>query len=238
MDRINSVYYLFGGRGQRMTTQYYYVTRSPGRDFVAMLTLSEIRARLGAGELQESFYATESDGRSFTQFQRGSGSGRWRTLAELLTEPPRVAAPTPPGPSRWLSAYFLGGGISWLLLAVGQVVAVISCIAIPFGVLYQLGLLGEARQVVDRAARSGDPRAGPAAGGVALAQVVVVVAGILAFCLNAAMFVVFKRANTLAQIAADQDAENQQLWRAIASLPSSRAEPDAAADGGRDAGSS
>jgi hypothetical protein len=220
-----------------MATRYYYVTRSPASEFVSTLTLSEIRVRLGTGELQKAFYATESDGRSFDQFQRGGGSGRWRTLAELLREPPQDAAPTPPGPSRWLSANF-GGGVSWLLLAVGQVVAVIACVAIPLGVLDQLGLLGEARVVVDRAARSGDPRAGSASSGVTAAQVVVVVAGILAFCMNAALFVVLQRASALAQLAADQDAENQQLWQAIAALQSSRADPGAAADGGRDTGSS
>jgi hypothetical protein len=78
-----------------MTNEYYYVTRVPGSGFVATLTLAEIRARLAAGELQESLSATESDGRSFAQFQRGNRGGRWRTLAELLAEREAGAASSP-----------------------------------------------------------------------------------------------------------------------------------------------
>ena len=78
-----------------MATQYFYVTRAPGRAFVATLTLSQVRAGLATGELQESFNATESDGRSFTQFQTDGAGGRWRTLAELLAEQPRAAPPPP-----------------------------------------------------------------------------------------------------------------------------------------------
>jgi hypothetical protein len=69
-----------------MSTQYYYVTRSPGQGFVATLTLAQIEAGLANGELQESFSATESDGRSFAQFQRSNYGGEWRTLADLLAE--------------------------------------------------------------------------------------------------------------------------------------------------------
>ena len=78
-----------------MATQYFYVTRAPGGGFVATLTLSQVRAGLATGELQESFNATESDGRSFTQFQADGAGGRWRTLAELLAEQPRAAPPPP-----------------------------------------------------------------------------------------------------------------------------------------------
>lgn len=79
-----------------MATELFYVTRMPGSGFVATLSLREIRSRLTAGQLQESFCATESDGRSFTQFQKDGAGGRWRTLAELLDEYPEASAPPSP----------------------------------------------------------------------------------------------------------------------------------------------
>ncbi|MDY3557375.1 hypothetical protein R5W24_006565 [Gemmata sp. JC717] len=163
-------------------------------------------------------------------------------MADLLEESPSPVHPEtarPPGSNRWLSSYFIGGGASWLLLVIGQFVAALACIAIPIGVVYQLGLLSEAEKVIESAGRAGDARVGQAAAGVWGARGAVVVAGVLAFCLNAALLVVFKRANALARIAADQDADNKQVWQAIADLrsrvtppPSGRqdAEPGAAPD--------
>ncbi|AWM39412.1 hypothetical protein GobsT_22660 [Gemmata obscuriglobus] len=201
----------------------YFVTRRPNSEFVGAWTLGEIRARLASGELRAALFATESDGRSFSRFQRSGAQARWRTLAELLEEPPSPVHPEtarPPGPGRWLSSYFIGGGASWLLLVVGQFVAALACIAVPIGVVYQLGQLSEAEQVIERAGRAGDTRVGQAAAGISVARGAVVVAGVLAFCVNAALLIVFKRANTLAQIAADQDADNEQVWHAIADLRS------------------
>jgi hypothetical protein len=66
-------------------TSYFYVTWKAGDGFVGLYTLGEIDRMLAAGELQESHYAAESDGRSFSQFRK-TGAGRWRTLAELFTE--------------------------------------------------------------------------------------------------------------------------------------------------------
>jgi hypothetical protein len=103
-------------------TQYYFVTREPGRDFVGTLTWNEIRARLATGELQESCHATESDGRSFTQFQKGGGGGRWRTVAELLTE--RGETPPRPAPAAALLPWHVTLRAAWagakacLLLAI------------------------------------------------------------------------------------------------------------------------
>jgi hypothetical protein len=71
---------------------YFYVTRQPGGGFVGLLSLDDIRARLAVGELQESFFATESDGRSFSQFIK-SGNGKWRALGALLAEHPAVTPP-------------------------------------------------------------------------------------------------------------------------------------------------
>jgi hypothetical protein len=64
----------------------YFVTRQPNSGFVATLSLDEIKARLASGELDESLFATESDGRSFIRFQRNGDRARWRTLADLLAE--------------------------------------------------------------------------------------------------------------------------------------------------------
>lgn len=218
----------------------FFVTRRPNSGFVSVLTLDEIRARLASGELQATLFATESDGRSFSQFQRSGRQVRWRTLAELLEESPSpVQAETarPPGPSRWLSAHFVGGGVSWLLLAVGQLTAALTCVAIPIGVVYELGQLSEAEKVIEAAGRIGDSRASQAAAGVSVARGVVVAAGVLAFCLNAALLVVFKRANALAQVAADQDAENQQVRQAIADLQSRVAPSESGRPDGEPSGS-
>jgi hypothetical protein len=129
---------------QRMTNKYYYVTHTPGSGFVATLTVAEIRARLAAGELQESLSATESDGRSFTQFQRDNGGGRWRTLAELLAEreagaasatqpagaaaidagaPAQVAAANPEALPSWRRQRLLS---SCLLLACGAILGLLA----------------------------------------------------------------------------------------------------------------
>jgi hypothetical protein len=68
-------------------TTSYYVTREPGDGFVGLYMLGEIARMLAARELQESLYAAEADGRSFDEFRK-AGAGRWRTLAELITEQP------------------------------------------------------------------------------------------------------------------------------------------------------
>jgi hypothetical protein len=66
----------------------YFVTWRPNGGFVSILTLDEMRARVSSGELQESLFATESNGQSFQQFRRSDRQARWRTLAELLAESP------------------------------------------------------------------------------------------------------------------------------------------------------
>jgi len=71
----------------------FYVTQKEGGGYVGLMTLGEIRTRLAAGELKESFFVTESDGRSYNQFRK-SGNGTWRTLGTLLTE-------YPVGQSQW-----------------------------------------------------------------------------------------------------------------------------------------
>ncbi|MDA0659365.1 MAG: hypothetical protein O2931_08885 [Planctomycetota bacterium] len=189
---------------------YFYVTRQEGDGFVATLTLDEIRTRLKAGELKESFFATESDGRSFSQFRK-SGNGRWRTLAELLAEHPVVAtppAPEQPRPSRRLAEHFQGGSLAGLLLGVGALTAALTCAAIPVVLALQLVTFP------------------PGRGWVA------VLVGVWSFCVSAAMVVVYLRALAVESIAADQDLENQRLWRAIEKLQSKDRGATAAGDGG------
>jgi hypothetical protein len=113
-------------------------------------------------------------------------------------------------PRRTLSAFFGGAEDSAVLLVIGQVAAGLACIA-------QIGVVVQ---------------------GITTAQVVFAGAGILGLCLSAAIFLVFQRVNVLPRIVAAQDAENEELWRAIAVLRSSRAEQGAAADRPRDHGSS
>ena len=216
-----------------MAKLHYFVTRTPNRGFVALLTLDEIRRDLAAGRLAPDYYATESDGRSFKQFQRDGDRARWRTLAELVSEAPAPAPPPGPPPVRRLSGYFVGGALSWLLLVIGLLTSAVACVAIPVGVVYQLQQLAEVEDVVKRAGRAGDPAATRAASGVGSARAVVVGVGVLAFCLNAAMLVVFKRANALAAIAADQDAENRYLRHAIAELRGPPGSPRAGASPAR-----
>ena len=120
-------------------TQGYYVTREPGRRFVRTVSANQVRELMAMGILQESFYATESDGRSFTQFQRDGDGGRWRTLSELLAEwgetlprptPATARLPWHIAPCAALAGAFgcllmsalvalLMYGIGWLLALVG-----------------------------------------------------------------------------------------------------------------------
>src|SRR6185369_769221 len=146
-------------------------TRTPNRDFVANLTLAEIRARLAAGELQETFYATESNNSSFTRFQRRGESANWRTLAELLAEVPARAELAPKGPTGpsalRLSDNFTGGGTSVAILGFGLLLAGLACVAVPIVVILQLKTLRSE------------------------ASLYVLLGGIVSFCWSAALFVVF-----------------------------------------------
>lgn len=175
--------------------KYFYVTRKESAGFVGLLTLDEILARLDTGELKDSFSATESDGRSFAQFRK-SGDGRWRTLATLVLEAEsgKLEQSTYARPARWLVLNFGGGELSGLLLLIGQVAALLTCAGIPFVVISQLSVV-------------------PAGSGF-----VVLVGSVLSFCLSAAMFIVYRRAKSVENMAHDQDAENQRLWRAIEEL--------------------
>jgi hypothetical protein len=156
---------------------------------------------------------------------RGTNSEKRVLLDKADTDAPdRVAGQRFHGPSQRLSAYFPPRlSFHWLLLTVGQVLSVIFCILIPLGAVVQLGLLERLRQSIGETAPLGDPRAAQVETAVLFQQAVVVVTGVLLFCWNAALYVVFSRAKVLAQIASDQDAENQQLWRAIEALQTARA---------------
>ena len=67
-------------------SQIYFVARGPNSGFIAALSLDEIRDQLLLDQLKESYYITESDGRSFNQFQATCQHVRWRTIAEFLVE--------------------------------------------------------------------------------------------------------------------------------------------------------
>lgn len=98
--------------------------------------------------------------------------------------------------SRRLGTFLPGNGASAVLLLIGQFAAVLTCIV-------QITVV---------------------VAGAAQGQVVVVGAGILGFCLSAAMLIVYGRIHVLPQIIAAQDAENDDLWQAIARLRSERAD--------------
>jgi hypothetical protein len=99
----------------------YYVARSAGRDFIQTATPGEIRASLAAGAFRAHDWGTESDGRSFDEFLRAGGGGRWRMLAELLAEwgePLPTPAPRAPSAAWYVTpCAALAGASSCLLLA-------------------------------------------------------------------------------------------------------------------------
>jgi hypothetical protein len=214
---------------QGVAKVHYFVTRAVNRSFVAMLTHDEIRAEVIAGRFSADWFATESDGRSFIQFQKSGDQARWRTLTELLEESPSsvVSEPEPapsPRPGKLLSANFVGGGASWLLLLVGQFVAGLGFAVIPIGTVYHLGQLAETEKAFGRvgvidAGRGGEnPDGSKASMAVSISRGWVIATGLMSFFLSAALFVVFKRANSLAQVASDQDSDNREVWLAIEEL--------------------
>src|SRR5262249_44250614 len=103
-------------------------------------------------------------------------------------------------PRKPLAAFLPRDSGSAVMLVIGQIAAILACVG-------QIGVVVT---------------------GVAQGQLLVVVAGILGFCLSTAMFIVFSRIRLLPRIIAAQDAENEELWQAIAELRSSRAEQGAA----------
>lgn len=69
----------------------YYVTKMPGTRFVGAFSLETIRESVAAGRFKAAWFATESDGRSFTEFSK-SEAGDWRTLQTLLAMDPEEIA--------------------------------------------------------------------------------------------------------------------------------------------------
>ena len=61
----------------------YYVTKMRGTRFVGVYSLADIREAIIAGRFEATWFATESDGRSFSDFSN-SENGNWRTLEALL----------------------------------------------------------------------------------------------------------------------------------------------------------
>ena len=61
----------------------YYVTKMRGTRFVGVYSLADIREAVIAGRFEATWFATESDGRSFSDFSN-SENGNWRTLQTLL----------------------------------------------------------------------------------------------------------------------------------------------------------
>jgi hypothetical protein len=65
----------------------YYVTKMRGTRFVGVYSLADIREAVIAGRFEATWFATESDGRSFSDFSN-SENGNWRTLQTLLAMGP------------------------------------------------------------------------------------------------------------------------------------------------------
>ena len=61
----------------------YYVTKMRGARFVGVYSLADIREAVIAGRFEATWFATESDGRSFSDFSN-SENGNWRTLQTLI----------------------------------------------------------------------------------------------------------------------------------------------------------
>ena len=175
-------------------------------------TLDELRALRDQGRLTDDTLVSEEN------------ADRWVKLGVLLgtvaAEPGAALTPVSGAPSARLADNYSGGEVSWFLLTIGQIAAALACVAIPIGVLRQLAGLAEAERLVEQARRLRDARVAEAVGAIQLSRVYVLIAGTLAFCLSAALFIVFKRAKAAAVVATSQDAENQRIWRAIEELRS------------------
>jgi hypothetical protein len=158
---------------------YFYVTRQAGDGFVAMLSLGEIRTRLAAGELKESFFATESDGRSFSEFRK-RGNGTWRTLAALLAEYPigeELPAQDQARPTRRLAQEEHPGTdhpVAGVLVIVFRVLAVV--VALLYTVLFTMTLQApsQAEEAARKLGRMVDVPVGAALVRVVLEAVLVV----------------------------------------------------------------
>lgn len=120
--------------------------------------------------------------------------------APARTVPPQQPARPAPAPAPARTPQRLAVPSSPFLM-LGQVAAGLACLAIPLGIAFQHLQPGRAGEMV------------------------VVAAGTLAFCLNAALFVAFKHLRALTQAVAQQEEERQQLWRTIAALESTRSTP-------------
>jgi hypothetical protein len=101
-----------------------------------------------------------------------------------------------------LADQIAGDAVSWFLLLVGQVIVALSCCTMPFAIL----ALGDKVKGTD-------------------AGIVILVGGVLSFGLNAALFIVFGRARSLARLAQEQAKENDRLWGAIHSLQNANRSP-------------
>ena len=80
----------------------FYITKVCGTRFVGCYSLKRIRADVSSGRLKATWFATESDGRSFSDFSK-SEAGNWRTLGELLEEIESEEIETPRADSRFAS---------------------------------------------------------------------------------------------------------------------------------------
>ena len=191
--------------------KYFYVTRGKGEGFIATLSLQEIHSKLEIGGLNINQFATESDGRSFAEFQK-SGDGNWRTLDAILIEYEaeiekyEAEKRSSPQSSQSLGSRFVGGELSSLCLSIGQLAAFLYCVMMPFSIL----------------AKAQDARSPE--------SIVALLSDILILFLSAAVFIVCRRAKTLERIAKAQDAENQLLWQAIEELRSEDGNPGADAN--------
>jgi hypothetical protein len=125
---------------------------------------------------------------------------------------------------------FLGGPASWVVLTLGQVLSLLACLVIVAATYQVLGGLTQVEGRLKKSRLADEPEWARLIERMDQSKRYIVLAGALAFCLSATLFVVFKRAKALARIAAAQDAENQRLWQAIEALRN-RAGPAASEQG-------
>lgn len=96
------------------------------------------------------------------------------------------------------------GPVSGFFLLVGQAVSVLYCMAVPVLVVWQLGQVGYVEQL------AGSP--------LPLQRFWIVAAGIVSFCLAAAMFLVFSRIRWLPNWVQEQTIGVIRIWRELDEL--------------------
>jgi hypothetical protein len=126
----------------------YFVAKTPNGKFIGAYTIEQIAARVQAGEIQEDYVVTESNGPSYNQLLK-MGSATWVTISQLLSSAPAACPTTTPVTavltefverrSGWATFLRVVGGINILVGLIGFVASDDKRIG---GILLAIGLVG------------------------------------------------------------------------------------------------